>query len=107
MNREENSFGTVIKQARLARGMTQAKLGSLLGYSAMAISHFEKGTRAIREEDLIKIKNILDLERVVPKATSTTLFRSTSMRGGPSAQERSIQAFDKFLSEKYGTNANQ
>ncbi len=106
MNSSDNSFGKTIREARLAKGMTQAELGSLLGYSSMAISHFEKGTRSIREDELVKMTHILGLNRTHAVASSTTLFRATSTRGGASASERSLQAFDKFITEKYGSNPN-
>ncbi|HMO77939.1 MAG TPA: helix-turn-helix transcriptional regulator [Candidatus Paceibacterota bacterium] len=102
---DKNSVGQTIREARLSRGMTQTELGMLLGYSAMAISHFEKGSRVIGELELTKLFEILGLNRNQPVA-STTLFRASSVTASNSTRRRSLEAFDKFISEKYGSNSN-
>lgn len=39
--------GEMIRNGRLQKGWTQTFLGKVLGYSAMAVSHFERGTRPV------------------------------------------------------------
>ena len=97
-----NSLGQRIREARLAKGMTQSDLGKIIGYSAMAISHFEKGTRPVKQNEVQRIFEILGAAiQPSTRATSTTLFRS-NIRGGISIKDRSLDDFDKFTQEKYG-----
>lgn len=99
------SLGQKIREARLAKGMTQADLAKIIGYSsAMAISHFEKGTRSIRTAELQRIFEVLGISMSSPKK-ATTLFRATNARGGASMTERSLDAFDRLVQEKYGNDA--
>lgn len=41
-----------LRETRLHLGLSQEEVGKRLGYSAMAISHFEKGSRPIPEKVL-------------------------------------------------------
>ena len=45
-----------LRARRLALGLTQAQLASLLGASTMTIYRWEKGTRGIRRPALIELK---------------------------------------------------
>lgn len=96
------SLGQKIREARLEKGMTQADLAKNIGYSsAMAVSHFEKGTRAIRSAELQRIFEVLGISMSSPKK-ATTLFRATNVRGGTSMTERSLDAFERLVQKKYG-----
>ncbi|MDR7435392.1 MAG: helix-turn-helix transcriptional regulator [Armatimonadota bacterium] len=53
-------LGQRIRQARKESRYSQAELGRLLGYSANAILGWEKGTRRINIEDLMRLAAILD-----------------------------------------------
>lgn len=101
---DTNVIGQKIREARIAKGMTQSSLGAKIGYSAMAISHFEKGTRPIRQNELQRIFEILNLNsnETMRITASTTLFRASNIRGGASIKDRSLDAFDKFIQQKYG-----
>lgn len=101
---EDTNIGQMIREARLAKGMTQSALAKMIGYTAMAISHFEKGTRPVRQNELHKIFEILDVSPIRSQA-STTLFRASNVRGGMTGRDRSLDAFDKFINEKHGTNS--
>lgn len=94
------TVGQAIKEARLAKGMTQTELGNILGYSAMAISHFEKGTREIPAYRIPEFQKVLGIVSRRPKYNS-------AKRGGISNQELSLKAFDKYVSAKYQNNPNQ
>lgn len=60
MNNKSHLIGSRIKKAREEAGMTQGELGELIGgYSAMAISYFEKGEREIKIDLLSKIAESL------------------------------------------------
>ena len=82
-NYGDSSLGQSIREARVAKGMTQAELGSLLGYSAMAISHFEKGNRAVSKDVFTKLVPILGMKK--------QQYISTSTRVGVSARNRSLK----------------
>ncbi|MDJ0650313.1 MAG: helix-turn-helix transcriptional regulator [Xenococcaceae cyanobacterium MO_188.B19] len=53
--------GTQIKNARKAKGWSQAKLAGLLGVSQRYISMFERGDRTPNSKQFCKIKKILDI----------------------------------------------
>jgi transcriptional regulator with XRE-family HTH domain len=52
-------LGQRIRQARKDSRYTQAELGRLLGYSANAILGWEKGTRRVNIEDLVRLAAVL------------------------------------------------
>lgn len=93
----ENSFGNVLREARKLKEMTQGELGKLLGYSGMTISHFEKGTRPIKDSDVARLNSILKLN----STSSTTLFRASDYADSTSSRDRALKAFDKLVAEKY------
>ena len=45
--------GSVVRQARLAAGLTQAQLGKRTSYSAATISRFETGRRLLTDIDVL------------------------------------------------------
>lgn len=107
MPKRENIIGQALKEARLAKDMTQTELAEKLGYSsAMTISHFENGTRPIRTSELIRASQILkcDLESVVYRAPTTTLFRASGSQRGMSTIDRSLREFDKHIQKKYDSS---
>lgn len=53
------TVGEKIKETRIIRGITQKELGEKIGYSAMAISHFEKGSRKLPLIVIQRIEQIL------------------------------------------------
>ncbi|MFZ5702680.1 MULTISPECIES: helix-turn-helix transcriptional regulator [Sphingomonadales] len=48
-----------LRETRIIRGYTQQQIATELGYSTMAISHFERGTRSIPPHILSKWLKIL------------------------------------------------
>ncbi|MFP4498908.1 MAG: helix-turn-helix domain-containing protein [Vulcanimicrobiota bacterium] len=58
MNNNRKILGRRIKKARLMCGLNQLALGSILGKSQGAISHWESGTDAINVDDLREIAKI-------------------------------------------------
>ncbi len=57
---DNRKIGARIKQARNARGITQAQLAERLNLTPKYISNFETGERLPRLETLIDIANILN-----------------------------------------------
>lgn len=54
-------IGSRIREERLKRGLTQEKLGELIGVSKVAISHYERGEEQPKVEKLSKLIEILNL----------------------------------------------
>ena len=54
--------GLRIRRAREERGISQAELGTALGYKPAMVSAFENGTRRLKLEDLTKLCVVLDKE---------------------------------------------
>jgi transcriptional regulator with XRE-family HTH domain len=54
------ALGQRIRRARKERRYTQTELGRLLGYSANAILGWEKGTRRVNIEDLLRLASVLE-----------------------------------------------
>lgn len=50
-------LGKRIKAIRLAEGMSQSELSQLTGISIHSLRHYEQGTRALSEENLMLITN--------------------------------------------------
>jgi len=51
-----------VREARKAKGMTQAQLALLAGVRRGTISSFESGSQSIRTDTLEKLLKILDIE---------------------------------------------
>ena len=51
-----------VREARKAKGMTQAQLALLAGVRRGTISSFESGSQSIRTDTLKKLLKILDIE---------------------------------------------
>lgn len=54
--------GTRIRKLRVKNNVTQLKLSKELNVSESAISNYEKGTRTIHIENLIKIANFFEVD---------------------------------------------
>ena len=50
----DRRYGVVLRRARQARGLTQAKAGRLAGYSTATISRFETGARRLADIDTLR-----------------------------------------------------
>ena len=56
------NIGQKIKQARLAKGLTQEDLGEILGLQKSAVAKYESGRVVnIKRSTLIKISTVLDI----------------------------------------------
>jgi len=55
-------LGARIRRAREDKGLSQAELGSMVGYKASMVSAFESGARRLKVEDLAKLCVALDKE---------------------------------------------
>lgn len=54
-------IGSRIREERLKRGLTQEKLGELIGVSKVAISNYERGEAQPKMEKLSKLVEVLKL----------------------------------------------
>lgn len=96
----EKIIGRRIRAAREESGLSQEQLGSLIGYSAMGVSHIENGSRKVKLEDLQKIAEKLRVEisyllEPITKQTPTVIFR----RGDEDTSEEQKKAEQKALTE--------
>jgi len=78
-----------LRNARLQKGLTQTQLGGMLGYSAMAVSHFEHGVRPIPSRSIIKLNDLLD------KNAKEPLFKTIH---SPKNKQRTLR-YDVLVSE--------
>jgi transcriptional regulator with XRE-family HTH domain len=62
---EPRSAGAVIRLARLARGLTQAQLGHLVGYSSSAISRIERSQLRVR--DIVVLRRLAQALAISPE----------------------------------------
>ncbi len=58
----DGSAGIIIRQARLARGMTQKQLAEKMGISDKAVSKWERGTGLPDVSLLLTLADILDMD---------------------------------------------
>ena len=58
---QRGDYGTVLKLARTARGLSQRQLGAATGYSQAAISLYERGKRDLTADDKARLAHLLDL----------------------------------------------
>jgi len=56
------SFGKRLRERRLELGMSQGDLARLLGVTSAAVSNYESGQNAVREEVLLKMFRVLDVD---------------------------------------------
>ncbi len=58
---KKQSLGSVLRNARLQKGLTLRDLGNAIGVSGSAISHWEAGTNGVRGDNLTAICKALKL----------------------------------------------
>ena len=56
------SFGKRLRERRLELGMSQGELARQLGVTSAAISNYESGQNAVREEVLLRLFRVLDVD---------------------------------------------
>ena len=56
------SFGQRLRERRIELGMSQAELAKALGVSLSAVSNYETGQNAMREEALLRLFQVLDVD---------------------------------------------
>ena len=56
------SFGKRLRERRLELRMSQGELARLLGVTSAAVSNYESGQNAVREEVLLKMFRVLDID---------------------------------------------
>lgn len=56
------SFGQRVRERRKQLGMSQAELAKKLGVSLSAVSNYENGQNAVKEEVLFKLFRALDID---------------------------------------------
>ncbi len=97
MEEIKEQLGKKIRDAREEKGLTQKELGKVIGYSPMAVSHFEKGIRELKISDLQRIAGILNknLSYFLPPRT---LFRAKPSSDPETA--KSLKDFDKFIEQQ-------
>ena len=54
-------LGRNIRELRENKGITQAELGSIVGYTAMSISYIEHGIRPLKVSALVKMANYFEV----------------------------------------------
>lgn len=60
MDFDLKSMGKRIQNRRKQRGYTQEQLAELMNVSVQMVSNLERGIKAIRIDNLIKLSNVLD-----------------------------------------------
>jgi transcriptional regulator with XRE-family HTH domain len=108
-------IGERIKEARERARLTQEQLGSKVGFSAMGISHLEKGQRGVKIEHLDRIADALELDVsyfLTPVSGGTSASYPNTFYGrinGGSDMSDShqveintkISEFDKYIESKF------
>ena len=95
------SIGKRIKKLRESYGITQKKLGEILGYSEARISYIESGKRPINKLDLHKIANIfkvsVDYFLSSPNISYSNHFRAEKTDEGKEIIDNSIMSdFEEY-----------
>ena len=95
---EETSriLGKKIRDAREEKGMSQKDLGGVLGYSPMAISHFENGIRELKLSDLQKLACYFEKPLSFFFPTSMPNFYRAQPNTNPEIV-KSLECFDKYI----------
>lgn len=107
MSRDENSIGKNIKRIREAAGMTQEKLGDILGSNQQLISAYENNRMNPSSKMLTKISNALNVPIDTLFENGTVKIKSNEYncgyREGYEAAKREILAHMKhWVEEKEG-----
>ena len=98
MEELRKQLGKKIREAREEKSFTQKQLGRALGYSSMAISHFEKGIRELKISSLQKLSKVLDKDLSFFLPPQTTFFRANQSYN--QRVKKSLDDFDKFISRQ-------
>ncbi len=98
MEEIRKQLGKKIREAREEKELTQKELGKIIGYSPMAISHFEKGIRELKLSDLQKLSKILEKELAYFLPSKVTFFRAQPSNNPEIT--KSLKDFDKSLDQK-------
>ena len=93
------ALGGRIREAREEKGLTQKELGDKLGYTPMAISHFENGIREMKATDVQKLAEFFEKDLTYFFATGQTLFRVDNHSPHKDAMEKSVSDFDRYLQQ--------
>lgn len=56
------SFGKRLRERRIELGMSQSELARYLGVSSAAVSNYESGQNAVREDILLKLFDVLEVD---------------------------------------------
>ena len=56
------SFGQRLRERRRELGISQGELARALGVSLSAVSNYENGQNAVREDVLLKLFQVLDVD---------------------------------------------
>lgn len=105
-NEKQQLIGKKIRAAREEAGLSQEGLGKKVGFSAMGISHLEKGDRKIKIEDLQAIANALNisidnfLAPVISKPLPSLSYRrgDEDLNDGQKKEEKEAMAkFDEYF----------
>lgn len=56
------SFGKRLRERRIELGMSQSELARMLGVSSAAVSNYESGQNAVREDVLLRLFRVLDTD---------------------------------------------
>ncbi len=92
------ALAETLKEARRARGLTQAELGARVGIPQSHISKIEKGGVDIKLSSLTEIARALDLEvTLVPRRALPAVESSLRALGGVDETSRAIAALDEQL----------
>jgi predicted ATPase/transcriptional regulator with XRE-family HTH domain len=98
-----SSFGTLIKQLRLAAGMTQEALAERAGVSAKAVSDLERDpTRIPRLETVTLLAEALELEPEGRARLLAAARPSNDLPVAPIAPERAPHALPRTLTPLFG-----
>lgn len=98
MEEIRKQLGKKIREAREEKGLTQKELGKAIGYSSMAISHFERGIRELKLSGLQRLSKILEKELAYFFPSRATFFRAQPSNNPEIA--KSLKDFDEFLDQQ-------
>lgn len=94
-----NALGDKVREAREEKNLTQKDLGDFLGYTPMAISHFENGVREMKVSDVQRLASFFKKDLSYFFSTGQTLFRVDNHSPHKADMEKSIADFDRFLQQ--------
>lgn len=93
------ALGRRIREAREEKDLTQKELGDELGYTPMAISHFENGIREMKASDVQKLATFFGKDLAYFFSAGQTLFRVDTDSPHKNEMEKSISDFDRYLQQ--------